>query len=94
MLAIVTVLASLAAIAWLIAVASALSLVVMAPSGGRFATLTDLGWWRFGAIEARIGPSARPRLTLYRNAFLAFFLLVLVVALASIALSPNSAASG
>ncbi len=94
MTAIVTVLFLLAAGAWLVAVVSALSLVGMAPSGGRFDTLMDLGWWRFGAIEARIGPAAQTHLSRYRMAFMAFFLIVLVVAVAAILLSPNSAASG
>jgi hypothetical protein len=94
MTAMLTVIFLLAAAAWLVAVASALSLVGIAPSGGKFDTLMDLGWWRFGAIEARIGPSARTHIKRYRLAFMAFFLIVLVVAVAAIVLSPNSAASG
>jgi hypothetical protein len=94
MTAILTVLFAVAAVVWLVAVASALSLVGMAPSGGRFDTLMDLGWWRFGSIEARIGPSAKAHIQRYRMAFMAFFIIVLVVAVATVVLSPNSAASG
>jgi hypothetical protein len=94
MTAVVSVIASLAAAAWLVVVVSALSLVGMAPPGGRFDTLMDLGWWRFGAIEARIGPAAQAHIWRYRMAFMAFFLIVLIVAVAAVLLSPNSAASG
>ncbi len=92
--AFLVLLAGLAAASWLVAVASAVSLVGQAPSGGRFATLMDLGWWRFAAIEGRIGAAARAPIARYRKAFLVFFACVLAAITATFALAPNTAASG
>lgn len=87
-------LAILAVAAWLVAAASAVTLLGRAPSGGRFATLMDLGWWRFSAIEGRIGPASRAPVARYRKAFLVFFACVLAAIATTFALAPNTAASG
>jgi hypothetical protein len=84
----------LAAAAWLTAVVSALSLVGLAPSGSRFATLNDLGRWRFGSIETRIGSAALAPMARYRMAFVVFFLCVLAGMAAGFARISNTAASG
>ncbi len=80
--------------AWLVAAVSAVTLVGRAPSGGRFATLMDFGWWRFSAIEGRIGPASRAPVARYRKAFLVFFACVLAAIATTFALAPNTAASG
>lgn len=92
--AFLVLLAILAVVAWLIAALSAVTLVGRAPSGGRFATLMDLGWWRFAAIEGRIGAAARAPIARYRKAFLLFFACVLAAIATTFALAPNTAASG
>nr|WP_295468531.1 hypothetical protein [Mesorhizobium sp.] len=86
-------LAILAVAAWLVAAASAVTILGRAPSGGRFATLMDLGWWRFSAIEGRIGPASRAPVARYRKAFLVFFACVLAAIATTLALAPNTAAS-
>jgi hypothetical protein len=87
-------LAILAIAAWLVAAASAVTLLGRAPQGGRFATLMDLGWWRFNAIEGRIGPAAQAPIARYRKAFLLFFVCVFAAVVTTFALAPNTAASG
>ena len=66
-----------AAVSWLVAVLAAIRLVGTSPSGTGFATIFDLGMWRFGRIEARAGHAARVQIDRYRKAFMAFFLFVL-----------------
>ena len=87
-------LAIVAVAAWLVAAASAVTLLGRAPLGGRFATLMDLGWWRFNAIEGRIGPAAQVPIARYRKAFFLFFACVLAAIATTFALAPNTAASG
>ena len=85
MQAVASIIGLAAVAAWALAVWSGMSLVSIAPRGGRLATLFDLGWWRFAAIEARIGPSAKTPIDRYRKAFLAFFLCILAGAAAGVA---------
>lgn len=87
MRAVVSIIGLAAIVAWAFAAWSAMSLVSIAPRGGRLATLSDLGWWRFAAIEARIGPSAKTPIDRYRKAFVAFFLCILAGAAAGVALT-------
>ncbi len=84
-----------AAAAWLVAVASMVKLVGLAPEGTRFSTMHDPGWWQFSKIEGRIGRPAHGPITRYRKANLVFFLGV-VAGIVSSFVAPynNTAASG
>ncbi|MDP3896135.1 MAG: hypothetical protein Q8Q62_05625 [Mesorhizobium sp.] len=66
-----------AAAAWLVAVASAFGLMTAAPPGTRFATIFDIGFWRFAAVESRVGPAAFTHIRRYRAAIITFFASVL-----------------
>jgi hypothetical protein len=79
-----SIMGSMAALAWIFAVVSCLQLVGMTPAGQKLATTFDLGWWKFSAIEGRIGPAARPVIKNYVRAFLVFFLCVILLAVLSI----------
>ena len=85
MQAVVSIIGLAAVAAWVLVVWSAMTLVSIAPRGGRLATLNDLGFWRFAAIEARVGPDALTPIDRYRKAFIAFFLCILAGALAGFA---------
>jgi hypothetical protein len=73
----VSLLAVIAALAWGMAVLSAIRIVRLAPSGSGFITYVRLGWWRFEPIRAELGPAVEPHLASYRNAFIVFFACVI-----------------
>jgi hypothetical protein len=78
--------------AWVVAVWSAIALIGLAPKGHRLETYWNLGWWRHGKIASAIGPAAEPHLARYRQAFIAFFGLVLcsmAVAILALAAAEN-----
>jgi hypothetical protein len=84
MAALIGVFVAVALGAWLLAIASALSIVSMAPPGSRIACYFDLGAWRFRKILALIGPQAAKPIDRYKLAFAIFFCAVLAIALSAI----------
>jgi hypothetical protein len=71
----------MAFIAWAIALLTALSVVRLAPPGQKLASYFQLGWWRFAALEQRLGPPVLPLITRYRRAFFVFFGVILMLLL-------------
>jgi hypothetical protein len=71
----------LAFIAWAVALLTALSVVRLAPRGQKLASYFQLGWWRFAALEQRLGPPVLPLIKRYRLAFIVFFGVLLVLLL-------------
>ena len=72
-------------IAWAVAVLAALAVVRLAPPGQKLSAYVQLGWWRFAALEQRVGPAVRPHIRRYKLAFYGFFGIILVVMLMTIA---------
>jgi hypothetical protein len=80
----------LAFIAWAVALMTALSVIRLAPPGQKFASYLQLGWWRFAALEQRLGPQVQPLTRRYRRAFIVFFgilLALLLIVLGNIAMN-------
>jgi hypothetical protein len=73
--------ALMAFIAWAVALMTALSVVRLAPRGQKLASYLQLGWWRFAALEQRLGPPVLPMIKRYRRAFIVFFGVLLVLLL-------------
>jgi hypothetical protein len=63
----------MAFVAWAVALMTALSVVRLAPRGQKLASYWQLGWWRFTALEQRLGPPVLPLIKRYRRAFIVFF---------------------
>jgi hypothetical protein len=66
--------------AWLVAVYSAFSAIALVPGGKRLSAWFTLGWWQFDKLRALAGPAIEPHLKRYVQAFLAFFVAVLLAA--------------
>ena len=75
-----SVLGLVAVLAWCFALYSLIQLIALAPAGHRFSTLFSLGWWQFDKIKAVIGPAADPHVKNYVRAFIAFFFVVIGLA--------------
>lgn len=84
MTALLSIIVALAALAWCVAVWSALCVIGLSPRGEKLGNLFRLGWWQFAAIEAAAGPGVVSHLSRYRSAFLVFFACVLSAAVLGI----------
>lgn len=73
--------ALMAFIAWAVALMTALSVMRLAPRGQKLASYWQLGWWRFAALEQRLGPPVLPLIKRYRRAFIVFFGVILALLL-------------
>ncbi|MGE3832055.1 MAG: hypothetical protein AB7F76_13750 [Parvibaculaceae bacterium] len=71
----------MAFIAWAVALMTALSVIRLAPRGQKIASYFQLGWFRFAALEQRLGPQVQPLIRRYRRAFIVFFGVLLVLLL-------------
>jgi hypothetical protein len=71
----------MAFIAWAVALMTALSVVRLAPRGQKLASYFQLGWWRFAALEQRLGPQVLPLIQRYRRAFIVFFGIIFILLL-------------
>jgi hypothetical protein len=71
----------MAFIAWAVALMTALSVVRLAPRGQKLASYFQLGWWRFAALEQRLGPQVLPLIKRYRRAFIVFFGIIFILLL-------------
>ena len=77
-------------IAWAVAFMTALSVIRLAPRGQKIASYLQLGWWRFAALEQRLGPPVQPLIRRYRLAFFVFFgifLALLLIIVGTIAMN-------
>jgi hypothetical protein len=70
--------------AWIVALASALQIVRLAPAGQRLSVWFTLGWWRFDKIRAIAGPAANPLIRRYVWAFATFFVAVVFIIVISL----------
>lgn len=70
------VIATTVVLAWCIAAWSTLSILRVAPKGGKLQTYFDIGWWRFEKVRATVGSAAEPHLARYRLSCLLFFVLI------------------
>jgi len=61
-----------------IAVVQALAAVRLAPAGEQLGSFFPLGWWKFSQLEAKGGPAARERLSIYKRAVIAFVVFVVL----------------
>ena len=68
---------AIAGTAWIVAVWSAIAVIRLAPAGEKLRNYMRLGWWKFGEIEAAVGPAVVPHLKRYRIALLAFLAAVI-----------------
>ena len=79
MLGILIAIAGLVAVgAWLVAVSSAFSAIRLVPVGQRLSAWFTLGWWQFDKLRALAGAGVEPHIKRYTQAFLTFFLAILV----------------
>ena len=72
------VVALFALLSFAVAVREAMAIVHLSPKGSGLKTYFALGWWKFSAIEAQIGPEAKPHLSIYQRAVIAFIVFVLI----------------
>ncbi len=61
-----------------VAVVQALAAVRLAPAGEQLGSFFPLGWWKFSQLEAKGGPAARERLSIYKRAVIAFVVFVVL----------------
>lgn len=61
-----------------VAVVQAMAAARLAPAGEHLGSFFPLGWWKFRQLEAKGGPAARERLTIYKRAVIAFVVFVIL----------------
>ncbi len=61
-----------------VAVVQAMAAVRLAPAGEQLGSFFPLGWWKFSQLEAKGGPAARERLSIYKRAVIAFVVFVVL----------------
>ncbi|WDR05788.1 hypothetical protein PSQ90_16325 [Devosia rhodophyticola] len=68
----------LALLALALAVREAQAMVRLSPQSDGLAGFFWLGWWKFGAIKARISPDAAARYATYTRAITTFLVLIVL----------------
>ena len=61
-----------------LAIREAIAIVRLSPASTGLRNYFLLGWWKFGELEKRIGPDARPHLMIYKRCVVAFVAFVIV----------------
>ena len=61
-----------------LAIREAIAIVRLSPASTGLRNYFLLGWWKFGELEAKIGPEAHPHLTIYKRAAIAFIVFVVI----------------
>ena len=61
-----------------LAIREAIAIVRLSPASTGLRNYFLLGWWKFGEIEARIGPEAQPHLMIYKRSAIAFVTFVII----------------
>jgi hypothetical protein len=61
-----------------LAIREAIAIVRLSPANTGLRHDFLLSWWKFGELEARIGPDARPHLAIYKRSAIAFVVFVVV----------------
>ena len=67
-----------AAVAWVVALVQVLALVRLIPSASFFTVFQRIGRWDFAWVRQQAGPAAEPHIKRYKQAFVAFFIAILV----------------
>jgi hypothetical protein len=73
-----------AVLSWIVAVIAAIQIVSLSPAGTKWRTYFRLGWWKFADIRAVAGPAVDPHIRTYQRAFIAFFVCILLMAVAGV----------
>ena len=61
-----------------LAIREAMAIVRLSPASAGLKNYFLLGWWKFGELEAKIGPDAKPHLTIYKRAAISFLIFVVI----------------
>ena len=61
-----------------VAIREAIAIVRLSPASTGLRNYFLLGWWKFGELEARIGPDAQPHMMIYKRSAIAFVTFVII----------------
>jgi len=61
-----------------LAIREAVAIVRLSPASTGLGNYFLLGWWKFGELEARIGPDAQPHMMIYKRSAIAFVVFVII----------------
>jgi hypothetical protein len=64
---------------WIVATWAAVSIFRLAPADRKLDCWRAVSLWQFAKVRAMIGPAAEGHIRSFRNAFLAFFIVILSV---------------